>query len=66
MRAGATQQAANDDRFSCGAVQIFKLLLKVFCGLTLVLVQGSQELHWDQRLQTQFTAGGSGSSRPLE
>lgn len=27
MRAGAAQQAANDDRISCGAVQIFKLLL---------------------------------------
>lgn len=27
MRAAAAQQAANDDRFSCGAVQIFKLLL---------------------------------------
>lgn len=26
MRPGAAQQAANDDRFSCGAVQIFKLL----------------------------------------
>lgn len=27
MRAGAAQQVANDDRFSCGAVLIFKLLL---------------------------------------
>lgn len=27
MRAGAAQQAANDGMFSCGAVQIFKLLL---------------------------------------
>lgn len=26
MRAAAAQQAANDDRFSCGAVQIFELL----------------------------------------
>lgn len=37
-----------------------------FRGLTLVLVQGSQELHGAQRLQTQSTAGGSGSSTPLK
>lgn len=37
-----------------------------FHGLTLVLVQGSQDLHGAQRLQTQSTAGGSGSSTPLK
>lgn len=35
-------------------------------GLTLVNVHESQALHSDQRLHTQSTAGGSGSSTPLE
>lgn len=41
-------------------------LLRGFRGLTLVLVQGSQELHGAQRPQTQSTAGGSGNSTPLK
>lgn len=39
---------------------------RFFRGLTLVLMQGSQELHGAQWPQTQSTAGGSGSVAPLK
>lgn len=57
--------------FACSSlVEQFKYLNRCFSGtfggLTLVLVQGSQDLHGAQRLHTQSTAGGSGSSTPLK
>lgn len=48
------------------AILCVKYLCSERVSLTRVFEHGSQALHSDQRPQTQFTGGGSGSVSPLK